>query len=729
MCGIIGIFGASDAVELAKEGLSLLKHRGMNGFGICTEDDFRFSRELEGLNIGRCAEGTSRLPFGQRPSIDSSQNVLAHSLHSVVNFVEQPIVGRGRLVSNCEIYNWKELKKKYGLNARNDAELLFKLLEKRGIDVIDEIDGDYAFAYWTDGRLYLARDKIGIKPVWYSSSPFAFASERKVLLKLGFEKVHELNPRQILVYDLERRRLSAIKRDFPWCISPMEKTLDEMMDELAEYIRNAVLKRVPDCKFGLLFSGGIDSTVISLVLREMGFDFTCYTSALDDPGMKKAEDLIYAEKVAKELGFDLKMRKIGISEVEDYLREIVPLIESTDVTKVGVALPIYLACEMAKEDGVKVIFSGLGSEEIFAGYERHKRSEDVNKECIYGLLKIYERDTYRDDLVAMANGIELRVPFLDEELVDYAIKIPARFKIDASSTSGNEKVILRLIAKKFGLNDEFAWRKKRAAQYGSNFDKAIEKLAKRNGSACKSDYLRQFHTPSNLRLGVLFSSGKDSVYALNVMMRRNYLIACLITVKSKNPYSYMFHTPGIDLTALQAEAMDIPLVVGTTDGEEGRELLDLRRIIEMAREEYDLDGIVSGALFSCYQRDRIEMICDELGLKVFSPLWHKDQESEMRELIKGRFNFIFTSIACYGLNKDWLGREIKTEEVDKLVSLEEKIGLNIAGEGGEFESLVLDGPIFKRRVEIGSSEIVEEDENTARLMIYDAILVDKATPT
>src|SRR3989338_4565973 len=174
------------------------------------------------------------------------------------------------------------------------------------------------------------------------------------------------------------------------------------------------------------------------------------------------EDLVFSEKVAKKLGLNLKIIKIKLKDIEKYLKKIVPLIEDSNVVKVGVALTFFAACEEAKKDKCKVIFSGLGSEEIFAGYHRHKQSQNINKECLFGLLKIYERDTYRDDVITMYNNLELRLPFLDKKLVSYALRIPEKYKFDGKT----EKKILRKAAITLGLNQEFAWRKKKAAQYG-----------------------------------------------------------------------------------------------------------------------------------------------------------------------------------------------------------------------------------------------------------------------
>ncbi|RLG24969.1 diphthine--ammonia ligase [Methanosarcinales archaeon] len=227
------------------------------------------------------------------------------------------------------------------------------------------------------------------------------------------------------------------------------------------------------------------------------------------------------------------------------------------------------------------------------------------------------------------------------------------------------------------------------------------------------------------RLGVLFSSGKDSAYAAYLMQKQGYKLVCLITVKSRNPYSYMFHTPGIDLVPLQAEAMNLPILEQDSEGVEEIELWDLKEVLEEAVERYGISGVVTGAIASIYQGARIERVCSELGLRVFSPLWHMKQEDVMKSLLRDGFVFIFTSVAAQGLDSSWLGKRITEDDVDKLVELGASLGINVAGEGGEFESLVLDSPLFTKQVEICRFEVERIDEHTAKIVILDARLGSK----
>jgi len=709
MCGIIGIFNNENASGLVAKGISVIRERGKEAYGIATEYEVQIRKKPEEL-----------IPV-------KDEFAIGHCLHSVVGFLPQPIIGKGKLAANCEIYNWKELCMKHGINAKNDAELLLKMLDKLGVEKsLDEIDGVYAFAYWLDDIVYLCRDILGIKPMWYHlADSFSFASEKKVLEALGFGPVFELNPRKVLAYDIRRKKISLIEREFFSLLPVNRKSQEQIEKETAGLLINAIAKRIPDKKFGLLLSGGVDSTTIAIILKQLGLDFTCYLSVMDEPDLKKAEDLAWAIKASRILGLKLKIAKVSVKEIEKYLKKIVSLIEDTNVTKVGVALTFFTACELARKDGIKVIFSGLGSEEIFAGYDRHKRSldakQDINKECYSGLLKLYERDTYRDDVITMANNLELRLPFLDKSLVDYALKIPGGMKIN----SQNNKIVLRNIASKLGLPRDFSNRKKVAAQYGSRFNFALDKLARQYRFKTKAAYLRQFYPQKNLKLGILFSGGKDSTFAMHIMEKQNYEISCLISLRSANPDSYMFHTPNIDMTRMQAEAIGLPLIEQETKGEKENELADLKAALILAKKEHRIDGVVTGALYSNYQRERIESIADSLGLKIFSPLWHMDQEMEMRNIIDAGFKIILSSVAAEGLNKTWLGRELGHKDVDKLVALNKKIGLNIAGEGGEFESLVVDGPMFKKKIQIVDAKIISDSQINAKYNIKKAKMMDK----
>ncbi len=207
-----------------------------------------------------------------------------------------------------------------------------------------------------------------------------------------------------------------------------------------------------------------------------------------------------------------------------------------------------------------------------------------------------------------------------------------------------------------------------------------------------------------MKLACLFSGGKDSVFACYKAMEKNEVV-CLLSVVSENKDSFMFHTPNIELTTLQAKAIDLPLIMETTKGEKEIELEDLKMLIQRAKEEYKIEGVVTGAIASNYQKERIQKICDELNLKCLNPLWKKDQLEYLKEVVKAEFKVIITGVFAEPFDEKWLGKEINEEVVKKLEELAKKHKINPAGEGGEIETFVVNGPIFKKALEIISAEI------------------------
>lgn len=208
----------------------------------------------------------------------------------------------------------------------------------------------------------------------------------------------------------------------------------------------------------------------------------------------------------------------------------------------------------------------------------------------------------------------------------------------------------------------------------------------------------------NKKVAVLFSGGKDSVYATYIAKQEMYDVCCLITICSENQESFMFHTPSIRQTKTQAEVMGIPLIFMKTAGEKEKELLDLEKSIKKAKRLYHIEGIVTGAVESVYQSSRIQKICKKLNLDCFNPLWQKEQLELLNDLIKSKFDIVISGVFAYPLNKGWLGRKIDNGFIQEVKVLNEKYKINPAGDGGEFESFVLNCPLFKNEIKIKGFE-------------------------
>jgi len=211
-----------------------------------------------------------------------------------------------------------------------------------------------------------------------------------------------------------------------------------------------------------------------------------------------------------------------------------------------------------------------------------------------------------------------------------------------------------------------------------------------------------------MKIAVLFSGGKDSVYAAWLAKKHGFKISCLVTIASKNKDSYMFHTPSIDKTIKQAMAMEIPLVLQETEGKKEAELNDLEEALIRAKEDHEFEGVVTGAIESVYQASRVQKICDKLKLKCFNPLWQKDQGVYLKELIKNKFKVMVTAVAAYPLDDSYLGISINEKFISDMKKLKEKYGIHLAGEGGEFETFVLNCPLFKKPLKVIDKQISGE---------------------
>lgn len=294
---------------------------------------------------------------------------------------------------------------------------------------------------------------------------------------LGIVKEGRLVPE-----DLWIKLINSLENNF----ENLETNKERAKRELAEAIVNAIKKRIAP-KFGVLLSGGVDSSLIAFVAKQLKCNFTCYSV-----GIENSDDIAWAKRVAGEYGFNFKYKILTLDELETVVKSTIRILNDADIVKASVGSVLYAAGKLALADGNNVLFGGLGSEEIFAGYKRHEDAlqknnfEALHKECWSGLKNMWGRDLARDFAIAKNLGLDLRTPFLDKELIKTAMSIHPMFKLGKE----NKKIILREAAEFIGLKKEFAWRKKQAAQYGSNFVNGIEKLAKKNGFKLKKDYLQ-----------------------------------------------------------------------------------------------------------------------------------------------------------------------------------------------------------------------------------------------
>ncbi|WP_157834008.1 asparagine synthetase B family protein [Candidatus Methanoperedens nitratireducens] len=435
MCGIAGSAG-DDSGVLTSKMLEAIKHRGPDGCGTYSFDDI----------------------------------TLGNVLLKITGSRGQPIHNKGALTYNGEIYNFTEIAEKLRMITDSDTEALFNLIESIGVEAaIKELDGDYAFACVSDERLQLARDPAGVKPLYYSSTGalFAFASEKKALSAIGMREIHTLRPGHMLSYSsgkLVKEKVTGFVQG--------ERITDENIasEKLFHTIERAVKKRsyTPSA---IAFSGGLDSSLIAAL---------CPEAELYSVGVAGSHDIRQAKKAAQLLGSEdkLHLHELTIEEVESAIPYVIRAVESADPLKVSIAMPLFLASKDAHDNGIRVMLSGQGADELFAGYKRYESmSHDELEDALRcDLDKIAENNLERDDAATMVNAVELRVPYLDREVVELALAIAPELKIH----NNQRKYILRLSAGKL-LPDELVLKEKRAAQYSSGIYSALEKLAKRSG--------------------------------------------------------------------------------------------------------------------------------------------------------------------------------------------------------------------------------------------------------
>jgi asparagine synthase (glutamine-hydrolysing) len=430
--------------------------------------------------------------------------------------------GRLALVHNGEIYNYDKLKtlllRHHEIRTTSDSEIIVHVLEEtyQG-DLLDAVkkvtgllDGMYALAV-TDGKsIVVARDPIGKKPLYYigNGNVTYFASEKKALWN-GTDNPGRLNPGEILSIDDSGPSVhEGFMLQFPQIDIVDFREAVELYE--AALIR-AVKKRLTglnESRLGVIFSGGIDSVLISKLLQREGKNIVCYCTGTEDSG-----DIIAARAVAKELGLELKTTIITDSFVEGIIPEIIRNVEESGLLQVEVAIPMYMAAKMASEDNIRVMYTGQAADELFAGYPWYN---DVLAE--FGYLRLHEklwedlnylyRDTLeREDKLTMAHSIEVRAPYLDRDVIQVAMRISPRLKLEGVDDNLRKRVH-RQAAVELGVPPFLAFRVKDPAQSGSGIHGIIERIAKRNRGTLDSDLVKE-----NIRRdkGSLYRYG-DGIY-------------------------------------------------------------------------------------------------------------------------------------------------------------------------------------------------------------------------
>jgi asparagine synthase (glutamine-hydrolysing) len=453
------------------------------------------------------------------------------------------------LEHNGEIYNYKELRKKlsehHKFNTQTDSEVIVHLLEdqyqKTNGDLIEaikstvsQLDGIYIIAIkeQSTGNIILVRDGIGVRQIYYGENKdlIAFASEKKALWKVDmFNQIKRLLPGYALVISHEKEFTKFETTLFPISVNTKKsirkeypilyKDLDTAVNAYSKALFESVKKRVSGFnKIGIIFSGGIDSVVVAYLAKQMVPEVVCYTS-----GIKDSNDIVNSIEIAEKLGLKLEVKEWTETDVENIIPQLINVIEDDNMGQVEVAIPIYGAVKLAHEQGIRVMLTGQGADELFGGYSWYSKIvqkygyDKIREYMIQDLKLLYKETLEREDKITMSESIELREPFLDTDLIDTVLRIDPRLNIHNNGNKYDNlgKRVHRKLAEKIGIPKEIAYRIKEAAQHGSGLHSTLDALAKKNGFTqlnVKSSYLDKLNKReligSSQRYGHLFENEK-----------------------------------------------------------------------------------------------------------------------------------------------------------------------------------------------------------------------------
>ncbi len=225
-----------------------------------------------------------------------------------------------------------------------------------------------------------------------------------------------------------------------------------------------------------------------------------------------------------------------------------------------------------------------------------------------------------------------------------------------------------------------------------------------------------------MKLGSLFSGGKDSTFAIYLAQKQGHEVTCLLSIFTKSEDSHLLHYPNLQWTKLQSKSMNIPqLTIHSESNETDDELSALEKLLQNAKDQFHIEGLVHGGIKSQFQKEKFESLCLKLNLVALTPLWNTEPEKYMNDLLDSNFLFIMTTVTCDGLDDAWLGKEITKSDIDTLKHLSDKFGFNLNFEGGEAETFVVGCPLFSNSIKINKSKKIW-DGYRGRFEIMDAEL-------
>ncbi len=454
MCGIAGCIGKQDKTTVDRM-LDALPHRGPNDRGMHTYGDM----------------------------------VFGHTRLSIVDVAmgHQPILANGGstgVICNGEIYNFRALRKKlmpqYQFKTKSDSEVILQLYQEKGPECVKDLDGMFAFALFDKEDYMLARDPIGIKPLYYGfmGENMYFSSELGAMSLAGLDTVHEFpaghyyTPSDGFVryYDVP-----AVRDDR---LTDIEKTTRLIRKTFIESVKKRLLAD-PEVPVGSFCSGGLDSSLVAAIAADEIPNLHTFVVGMQDDNGDVSDDVKAARIAAKHIGSAHHELLFTEDEYYEALPIVIKKLESYDPSLVRCAVPCYFTCKLAA-DYVTVVLTGEGADELFTGYHymKHFPTDKLNLEARRCIGNLHNINLQRADRMGMLFSLELRVPFLDVAMIDLAMKIPPELKIREHNGAKIEKWIFRKAFEGTGyLPDEILWRYKVQYTQGAGCESLGEKLA------------------------------------------------------------------------------------------------------------------------------------------------------------------------------------------------------------------------------------------------------------
>jgi len=377
----------------------------------------------------------------------------------------------------------------------SDAHEVARLLEpdfNRGAeDIIRKFDGSYAFAIASSDKIVAGRDVFGTNPLYFGENETvcALASERKALWALEVTDVKSFPPGNLAVISTKGFAFKSVAT----VTQPSQKVISKKKAacRLQDLLLKSTMERVSDVEeVAVAFSGGLDSSVVAVLAKK------CRVSVhLVTVGLEGQIELRHAEAAANSLEMPLHLQTYTIADVENVVEKVLWLIEEPDAMKVAIAIPLFWAAQIASRIRCRVLLAGQGADELFGGYHRYLTEylrggvEAVRKSMYNDLATSHETNFQRDNTVCAFHKVELRLPFIDREVVRFALSLPVNLKIDSAEDSLRKRA-LRLVAQDLGIPRFMAERSKKAVHYATGVDKALRELALRRGLT-QRDYIKQ----------------------------------------------------------------------------------------------------------------------------------------------------------------------------------------------------------------------------------------------